>query len=77
MNHKDTWARSCSTASEITPTRPQNAIQMGIATVFQEINLCPNLTVAENIFVGRKEFKRKIIYAKARELMQRFHWTST
>ena len=58
---------------EITPTSPQNAIEMGIATVFQEINLCPNLTVAENIFVGRKEFKKKVINPKARELMKRFH----
>ena len=37
----------------IRPTSPQAAIEMGISTVFQEINLCPNLTVAENIFVGR------------------------
>jgi len=58
---------------EITPISPLHAIQMGISTVFQEINLCPNLTVAENIFVGRKEFKHKIINARARELMKRFH----
>lgn len=32
---------------------PQDAQNMGIGTVFQEIALCPNLTVAENIFIGR------------------------
>jgi simple sugar transport system ATP-binding protein len=26
---------------------------MGISTVYQEVNLCPNLSVAENIFAGR------------------------
>ena len=58
---------------EISPTSPQNAMALGISTVFQEINLCPNLTVAENIFVGRKEFKRKVINRRAQELMKRFH----
>ena len=72
VNHKDAGTIMFD-GKEITPTTPQNAIEMGIATVFQEINLCPNLTVAENIFVGRKEFKKKIINAKARELMKRFH----
>ena len=72
VNHKDAGTIVFD-GREITPTSPQNAIEMGIATVFQEINLCPNLTVAENIFVGRKEFKKKVINAKARELMKRFH----
>src|SRR6187200_1808066 len=26
---------------------------LGISTVYQEVNLCPNLSVAENIFIGR------------------------
>ena len=33
---------------------PQEAQQKGISTVYQEINLCPNLTVAENLFIGRE-----------------------
>jgi galactofuranose transport system ATP-binding protein len=37
----------------IQPTSPLHAQQLGISTVFQEVNLCPNLTVAENIFAGR------------------------
>ena len=72
VNHKDAGTIVFD-GKEITPTSPQNAIDMGIATVFQEINLCPNLTVAENIFVGRREFKKKVINPKARELMKRFH----
>ncbi len=32
---------------------PQNAQNAGISTVYQEISLCPNLSVAENIFIGR------------------------
>ena len=32
---------------------PQDAQNEGISTVYQEITLCPNLTVAENMFIGR------------------------
>ena len=32
---------------------PQDAQNSGIATVYQEIALCPNLSVAENMFIGR------------------------
>ena len=32
---------------------PQEAQNAGISTVYQEISLCPNLSVAENIFLGR------------------------
>ena len=32
---------------------PQEAQNLGIATVYQEITLCPNLSVAENIYIGR------------------------
>ena len=63
---------------EIRPTNPQDAFSMGISTVYQEINLCPNLTVAENIFVGRQPMKNgminwKDINRRAKELMSRFH----
>ncbi len=33
---------------------PQEAQSRGISTVYQEVNLCPNLSVAENLFVGRQ-----------------------
>ena len=36
---------------------PQDAQNLGISTVYQEITLCPNLTVAENMFIGRGKYK--------------------
>ena len=33
------------------------ASALGISTVYQEVNLCPNLSVAENIFIGRQPIK--------------------
>lgn len=33
---------------------PRQAQEAGISTVYQEVNLCPNLTVAENILLGRE-----------------------
>jgi monosaccharide-transporting ATPase len=33
---------------------PLDAQQAGISTVYQEVNLCPNLSVAENMFIGRE-----------------------
>lgn len=34
---------------------PQDAQHMGISTVYQEITLCPNLSVAENMYIGRSD----------------------
>lgn len=34
---------------------PQEAQKVGISTVYQEISLCPNLSVAENIYIARGE----------------------
>lgn len=54
---------------------PQDAQQNGISTVYQEVNLCPNLSVAENIFIGRapKKYGRidwKSMNQKARTLLK-------
>jgi simple sugar transport system ATP-binding protein len=37
----------------IAPKRTEDAQDLGIRTVYQEVNLCPNLSVAENICAGR------------------------
>lgn len=38
---------------EVSIKSPQDAQNVGISTVYQEITLCPNLSVAENMFIGR------------------------
>ena len=50
----------------ITIRSPQDAQNSGISTVYQEITLCPNLTVAENMFIGRESgfFVRQKSYEK-------------
>ncbi|MGX8686374.1 MAG: sugar ABC transporter ATP-binding protein [bacterium] len=40
---------------EVSIRSPQDALTNGISTVYQEISLCPNLTVAENMFIGREK----------------------
>ena len=39
---------------------PQHAQQLGISTVYQEVNLCPNLTVAENVLIGRAPMRWRV-----------------
>jgi len=41
---------------EINVKSPHEAQNLGISTVYQEITLCPNLTVAENMFIGRGSY---------------------
>ncbi len=51
---------------------PQEAQNYGISTVYQEITLCPNLTVAENMFIGRNAGRAvdwKSMEKKAGELL--------
>jgi len=61
---------------EIQAKSPLHAQSLGISTVYQEINLCTNLTVAENILLGREPHKMgRIDWAKtnalANETLQR------
>jgi simple sugar transport system ATP-binding protein len=55
---------------------PLHAQELGISPVYQEINLCPNLTVAENILLGREPRRfgsidwRKM-NQQARQILQR------
>lgn len=39
---------------QIEPESPLRSQQIGISTVYQEVNLCSNLTVCENIYIGRE-----------------------
>lgn len=40
---------------EVSIHSPQDAQRLGISTVYQEITLCPNLSVAENMYIGRTQ----------------------
>lgn len=46
---------------EVLPRSTQEAQKIGISTVYQEVNLCTNLSVAENIFIGREPMKNGLI----------------
>ena len=54
-----------------------DAQKIGISTVYQEVNLCPNLTVAENLFIGRepmtalRTIDRRKMVKQADELVKR------
>ena len=58
---------------EVIIRSPQDAQQAGISTVYQEITLCPNITVAENMFIGRGKgvlVKRRDMEKRAGEILQ-------
>ncbi len=48
-------------------THPIQAMQAGVATVFQEFNLLPERSVAENVFLGREPRKRGFVDGKGME----------
>ena len=43
--------------NKILPKSTHDAQNLGISTVYQEVNLCSNLSVAENIFIGREPMR--------------------
>jgi len=57
-------------------TKPGEAISLGISTIYQELDLVPGLTVAENIFLGHELSsggfsRRRATRSRARELLSR------
>lgn len=62
--------------SEVDNMTPTKAIELGIATIYQETSLYPKLSVIENLFVGRRIKKGKVLdwhtmEVKASEVFQR------
>ncbi|MFP4483612.1 MAG: sugar ABC transporter ATP-binding protein [Spirochaetaceae bacterium] len=55
---------------EVTIPDPQASQEVGISVIFQELNLLPNLSVAENIFVGR-ELRRFGLFLDRKETERR------
>jgi len=45
----------CFEGNDVTITSPTDAVHLGIATVYQDLALCDNLDVVENLFLGREE----------------------
>lgn len=63
---------------EVEITDPKHAQSLGISIVHQELNLMNDLTVAENIFIGRESVKglllnKKEQNARAQELLDSLH----
>jgi ABC-type sugar transport system ATPase subunit len=61
---------------EIEVHNPHQAQKMGITIIYQELNLMPNLSVAENIFIGREPNRFRFVdwrelHRKTRELTTR------
>ncbi|MEV1044248.1 sugar ABC transporter ATP-binding protein [Streptomyces sp. NPDC049916] len=61
---------------EVRIANAQDAERLGIATIYQEFNLVPDLTVAENIFLGRQPRRFGLVDHRrmredARELLRR------
>jgi simple sugar transport system ATP-binding protein len=61
--------------SLVTIRSPLHAQELGISTVYQEVNLCPNLTVAENLLIGRQPMRWgrvdwKAMNRRAREVLR-------
>jgi ribose transport system ATP-binding protein len=59
------------------PASPIDASRHGIALIHQELSLCPHLTVAENILMGREPARYGIVdpaaaYARSSELLANF-----
>ncbi|WEX90723.1 sugar ABC transporter ATP-binding protein [Sinorhizobium garamanticum] len=62
---------------EVDPRDTFEAQRLGIGTVYQEVNLLPNLSVAENLFLGRQPRRFGVVdiramNRKARELLSEY-----
>ncbi len=60
-------------------TGPKHAQELGISIIHQEFNLMPDLTVAQNVFIGREPrtggflLRDRALDAQAQELIDRLH----
>ena len=46
---------------------PKQAQQLGVAIIHQELNMCPHLSVAENMFLGREKMRGLFVDHRAME----------
>ena len=55
---------------EVEINSPIESQNLGISTIFQELNLIPNLSIAENIFVGRENRSNHFLYSRKKTIRQ-------
>jgi ribose transport system ATP-binding protein len=60
---------------EVSLNSPADAMRLGIAAIYQELDLVPELTVAENVFLGHEPARfgltrRQLAISRARSLLQ-------
>jgi ribose transport system ATP-binding protein len=67
----DAGARILVEGKPVTIDGPQAARKLGVAVIYQELSLSPNLSVAENIHVGRELRKRACRWLMDRAAMER------
>ena len=56
---------------------PRDALRLGIGTVYQELSLLPNLSVADNIFLGREAGNGFVVDEKSVLTKPRPSWNSS
>src|SRR5690606_9128260 len=56
---------------EISPRDTKHAQELGIGTVYQEVNLLPNMTVADNLYIGRQPMKFGLVDTRTMEKQAR------
>lgn len=68
----------------VTISSPKAALDMGIAMIHQELNPIPEMTIAENLFLGRESrqpylpfINRKLIYKETEKLLKEYHLNLT
>lgn len=52
---------------EVTFSSPVEAVAHGVVIIHQELNLCPNLSVTDNVFLGREILRRGAVDEKAQK----------
>ncbi len=77
MRKDEGTGRMCFDGKDRDFTSPSEAQKAGISTVYQEVNLLPNLSVAQNLFLGHEPKRFALIQhsrmqQQARELLKQF-----
>jgi simple sugar transport system ATP-binding protein len=62
---------------EVSFTTPHQALNAGIAMVFQETSLVPSMTVAQNLYLGSENFLNRLrgIYISAQQFLQSLNFS--